>query len=97
MIYLIGGSGYVGTAYQSLFRQKGVRYKSLKREDFDYCNPANLVTALQADRLSFLINAAGYTGKPNVDACENHKEECLHGNAVLPRIIADACAAARVP
>ena len=38
----------------------------------------------------FLINAAGYTGKPNVDACELHKADCLMGNAVLPGIIAQA-------
>ena len=53
--------------------------------------------ALAADRPEFLINAAGYTGKPNVDACELHKHDCLFGNAVLPGIIADACAEAGVP
>jgi dTDP-4-dehydrorhamnose reductase len=45
----------------------------------------------------FLINAAGYTGRPNVDACEFHKSECLAGNAVLPGIVAQACEAANVP
>jgi hypothetical protein len=47
--------------------------------------------------VSFLINAAGYTGKPNVDACELNKTECLVGNAILPGRIADACATAGVP
>ena len=35
--------------------------------------------------------------KPNVDACEVHKAECLAGNAVLPGTIAQACEAANVP
>ncbi|HUR60594.1 MAG TPA: sugar nucleotide-binding protein, partial [Opitutaceae bacterium] len=54
-------------------------------------------TALRRDQPDFLINAAGYTGKPNVDACELHKHECLHGNAVLPGVIAEACADAKIP
>ncbi|HEY5812203.1 MAG TPA: sugar nucleotide-binding protein, partial [Terrimicrobiaceae bacterium] len=53
--------------------------------------------ALRAGKPDFLINAAGYTGKPNVDACEIHKADCLFGNAVLPGIIARACEAANVP
>ena len=45
----------------------------------------------------FLINCAGYTGKPNVDACELHKAECLDGNAVLPGTIQNACEQHNVP
>ena len=97
MIYLLGGSGYVGLAYQALFVQNGICYRSLKRAEVDYCDVGTLTAALRADKPSFLINAAGYTGKPNVDACELHKAECLEGNAVLPGKIAQACAAAGVP
>jgi dTDP-4-dehydrorhamnose reductase len=43
------------------------------------------------------VNAAGYTGKPNVDACELQKTECLMGNTILPGIVAEACEAANVP
>lgn len=97
MIYLLGGSGYVGQAYQSLLTQKGIPFKNLRRADLDYSDPAQLAAALKRDRPEFLINAAGYTGKPNVDACELHKAECLFGNAVLPSRIAEACTAAGVP
>lgn len=97
MIYLLGGSGYVGQAYQQLLARKGVAFKNLKRADLDYTDPAKLTAALKADRPEFLINAAGYTGKPNVDACELHKAECLFGNGVLPGLIAQACEAAGVP
>lgn len=97
MIYLLGSSGYVGQAYQACLARKGVAFRRVVRRELDYSDPARLLAALRADRVSFLINAAGYTGKPNVDACELHKDDCLFGNAVLPGRIAEACAAAGVP
>jgi dTDP-4-dehydrorhamnose reductase len=97
MIYILGGSGYVGQAYQKLLSSKGIAFRSISRADLNYSNARELETALRADKPSFLINAAGYTGKPNVDACETQKLECLAGNAVLPGQIAQACNAAGVP
>ena len=97
MIYLLGGSGYVGQAYQALLTRKGIPFRNLRRADVDYTNPAVLRAALLRDKPEFLINAAGYTGKPNVDACELHKSECLFGNAVLPGLVAQACTEAGVP
>jgi dTDP-4-dehydrorhamnose reductase len=97
MIYLLGGSGYVGSAYQALLQRKGLPFRNLRRADFDYTNEGALTDLLRREKPAFLINAAGYTGKPNVDACELHKSECLMGNAVLPGIITRACAAADVP
>lgn len=97
MIYLLGGSGYVGHAYQALLTRKGIPFRNLRRAEIDYTNGDVLREALRRDKPAFLINAAGYTGKPNVDACELHKHECLFGNAVLPGIVADACTAAGVP
>ena len=97
MIYLLGGSGYVGHAYQALLTRKGVPFRNLRRAELDYTDRETLRAALLRDKPEFLINAAGYTGKPNVDACELHKYECLFGNAVVPGIIADACADAGVP
>jgi len=97
MIYLLGGSGYVGAAYQALLTRKGLPFHNIRRADFDYTNRAALTELLQHEKPAFLINAAGYTGKPNVDACELHKSECVMGNAVLPGTIAQACADAGVP
>lgn len=97
MIYLLGGSGYVGTAYQALLTRKGIPFRNLRRADVNYADRATLTDLLRREKPEFLINAAGYTGKPNVDACELHKSECLDGNAVLPGTIALACADAGVP
>ncbi len=97
MIYLLGGSGYVGHAYQALLTRKGIPFRNLRRAELDYTNVDVLRTALLRDKPQFVINAAGYTGKPNVDACELHRHECLFGNGVLPGILAEACTAAQVP
>uniref|UniRef100_UPI00404A3D15 sugar nucleotide-binding protein n=1 Tax=Cephaloticoccus sp. TaxID=1985742 RepID=UPI00404A3D15 len=97
MIYLLGGSGYVGAAYQVLLQRKGIPFRNLRRADFDYTNTSALTELLRTEKPDFLINAAGYTGKPNVDACELHKAECLFGNGVLPGRIAEACTTAGVP
>jgi len=97
MIYLLGGSGYVGSAYQALLQRKGLPCRNLRRAEFDYTDTAALTALLRREKPAFLINAAGYTGKPNVDACELHKAECLFGNAVLPGRIAQACTDAGVP
>ena len=97
MIYLLGGSGYVGQAYQALLTQKGIPFRNLRRAEVDYTDVGTLAAALKQDRPQFLINAAGYTGKPNVDACEDDKAACLFGNGVLPGRIAEACESAGVP
>lgn len=97
MILLLGGSGYVGHAYQAMLTRRGMPFRNVRRAEIDYASPAALGALLRETKPEFLINAAGYTGKPNVDACELHKAECLEGNAVLPGRIAEACAAAGVP
>jgi dTDP-4-dehydrorhamnose reductase len=63
----------------------------------DYTRFDLLLEFLRRKKPSFVINAAGYTGKPNVDACELDKAGTLLGNALLPQTIAHACAAAKVP
>jgi dTDP-4-dehydrorhamnose reductase len=96
-IWILGASGYVGGAYQHLLDKQGVAYRALPRRDLDYYSLPTLTAALREARPSFLINCAGYTGKPNVDACELHKTECLNGNAILPGILRQACEATGTP
>ncbi len=91
MIILLGGSGYVGQAFQRLFGRLGVPFRNLARKEIDYTETAHLADLLAEARAEFVINAAGYTGKPNVDACELDKAACTFGNAVLPGRIREAC------
>jgi dTDP-4-dehydrorhamnose reductase len=50
-----------------------------------------LRAAFQKEKPEFVINAAGFTGKPNVDACENQRGETITGNVTLAQTVAQAC------
>jgi UDP-glucose 4,6-dehydratase len=97
MILLLGGNGYVGSAIQKNLTGRGLSFTVASRASSDYSDLNVLVKMLRELRPEFLINAAGYTGKPNVDACEIHRTECLDGNAVLPGVIREACEQTRTP
>lgn len=97
MYILLGASGYIGQAFVRELRQREQDFIPLSRSRLDYTRFEILVAFLREHRPSFLINAAGYTGKPNVDACENARADTLVGNTLLPATIAHACEAAKVP
>lgn len=97
MTLLLGGTGYVGGAFQQELARRGIPFQTVSRHQFDYTRFDRLLGLLRDTRPRFLINCAGYTGKPNVDACEAHPADTLAGNALLPQAIAHACLAAGVP
>lgn len=97
MIVLLGGSGYVGRAFQSLLAQRNVKVVAPTRQQMDYTDYRTLVEFLRAMKPEFLINAAGYTGKPNVDACETARADALLGNVTFPLTVSHACDVAGVP
>ncbi|GAB5442316.1 MAG: hypothetical protein Fues2KO_26650 [Fuerstiella sp.] len=97
MIILLGGRGYVGTAFQQYLTRTGQPFVSVSRAEVNYADPCALKDFLEQQRPSFLINAAGFTGRPNVDACELQKTECLAGNAVLPGTIRSVCEDLHLP
>ena len=97
MILLLGATGYIGEAFASELRRRGADFLPLSRARVDYTRFEVLLEQLRLRKPSFVINAAGYTGKPNVDACEAHKADTLQGNALFPQTVAQACAAAGIP
>jgi dTDP-4-dehydrorhamnose reductase len=97
MILLLGGSGYIGQAFARALERRGADLRALSRRDADYTRFGVLLELLRRDRPEFLINAAGFTGKPNVDACEQAKADTLAGNTLLPQTIAQACAVTGTP
>ncbi len=96
-IVLFGGSGYVGSAFQRYLRRRELPYAAPSRKEVGLLHPESIARFLDEVKPTFLINAAGYTGRPNVDACEDHKSECLLGNAVLPGVLARVCAERGLP
>jgi dTDP-4-dehydrorhamnose reductase len=97
VILLLGASGYIGHAFAAELERRKVAFTPLSRREVDYSRFEALVRLLHERKPTFVINAAGYIGKPNVDACENAKTETLIGNVVLPVTIAHACLEAGVP
>ncbi len=97
MILLLGASGYIGQAFERELQRRGVPFRSLSRRQVDYTQFETLRKFLSETRPSFLVNAAGYTGKPNVDACETARADTLQGNTLFPLTLAHACAVANVP
>jgi dTDP-4-dehydrorhamnose reductase len=97
MILLLGASGYIGTAFTSELQRRKRNFMSVSRGQLDYTRFDLLLEFLESKKPEFVVNAAGYTGKPNVDACEDAKADTLAGNTLLPQTIAQACAAAGIP
>lgn len=91
MILLLGGNGFVGHEFQRYLGAQGIAYRNVSRSECDYTDKDQLNTLIQELKPEFLINCAGYTGKPNVDACELQRADCLAGNAVLPGTIREVC------
>ena len=71
MITLIG-HGYVGKQIK-----KELEHQNIHHEWITHTQSVPVGTTA-------IINAAGYTGSPNVDACEQHKQETINGNVVFP-------------
>jgi len=97
MILLLGASGYIGGAFATELLRRKTGFIPLTRKQVDYTRFDALLEFLKTKKPSFVINAAGYTGKPNVDACELHKADTLQGNSLFPQTVAHACAAAGIP
>jgi dTDP-4-dehydrorhamnose reductase len=92
---ILGATGYVGSALREHCSNAGVSALVLDRNSTT--SVETLRDAIRQSCADGLINCAGYTGKPNVDACELHKTECLFGNSVLPGLIRQACEELKLP
>ncbi len=97
MVVLLGATGYIGQAFAAELRQRQREFIALSRREVDYTRFADLRNFLRDRKPDFLINAAGYTGKPNVDACETAQADTLQGNTLFPMTIAQACESLDIP
>jgi dTDP-4-dehydrorhamnose reductase len=96
-IVLLGGTGYIGQAFRAELSRRDCECHALTRREGDYTRFEFLLGYLRKVQPAFLINAAGYTGKPNVDACETARADTLQGNTLFPQMVAQACEVAGVP
>jgi len=52
-------------------------------------NRESIIAEIEAVKPDYIINAAGITGKPNVDWCEDHKQETIRTNVIGTLNLAD--------
>lgn len=92
MKVVILGKGYVGTSlYRCLHRCYDVVH--LSRRELDYTNRHLLKNYIkgQKEPVRLVINTCGYTGRPNVDACEDNITDTWYYNVVVPVNIQKVC------
>jgi dTDP-4-dehydrorhamnose reductase len=95
MNILILGKGYVGN-----YLAKGVTEHTLThigKNDLNYSNPETFELFLKESNFDWIVNSSGYTGKPNVDSCEDDKENCYHYNVTVPLYITKVANKLNIP
>lgn len=90
-IALLGYNGFIGNIFLNYLRKQDLEFIGISRKDCDFLNKDKLYKTLKKINPKYLINCAGYTGKPNVDACESNKELCWQGNYTVPKNISEIC------
>lgn len=90
-IAILGSSGYLGSAYLQVKAPPGIHLVAASRSLINYHDPFILRAFLRSEQIKGVINCAGFTGKPNVDVCEDSKELCFKMNVELPETIAKVC------
>ena len=80
---LILGHGYTGGyLFNSLKKDHDVEIVS--KASLNYTDSDILETRLFEYKPDYVVNCSGYTGRPNVDGCEDNKEDCWKLNVTVP-------------
>ena len=100
MYILLGKNGYIAEAIVKELKSRDLSYVALSRTDINYTNKCDFDlyvlnnfhrNILEGEDI-VVINCAGYIGKPNVDACELAKADCIEGNVLFPAMLSQLCA-----
>jgi dTDP-4-dehydrorhamnose reductase len=82
MRFLVVGRGWTGI--------KVLAELSKRNHEVSMCSHHDVFNLIEKGDLDWVINCAGVTGSPNVDACELDKENTILGNAVFPILLSGA-------
>jgi 3,5-epimerase/4-reductase len=86
-ILFFGATGWIGSTLKLLLESEGHTVTTAMARLDQY---GELVAELNRyPDLTHVVLAAGLTGRPNVDWCEDHKREVLATNVIGPGILAD--------
>jgi len=83
MNILVIGRGWAG---KKMYKELTSRGHSVMN-----CAHVSAIMLLHESKYDWVINCAGVTGVPNVDACESNKQETLEGNTIFPIKIYEIC------
>ncbi|KAK1261815.1 putative rhamnose biosynthetic enzyme 1 [Acorus gramineus] len=85
---IYGRTGWIGGLLGRLCESQGIEYVygSGRLE-----NRSQLSSDIVSSTPTHVFNAAGVTGRPNVDWCESHKVETIRSNVVGTLTLADVC------
>ncbi len=83
MHILVVGRGWTGKKMIEELRNRG--------HTITVCSHENVFETITQDKYDWVVNCAGVTGTPNVDACELDKVNTFYGNAIFPIELAHRC------
>ena len=85
---IYGKTGWIGGLLGKLCEKQGITYEYGKGRLEDR---ASLIADIRSIKPTHVFNAAGLTGRPNVDWCESHKAETIRVNVAGTLTLADVC------
>lgn len=83
-----GGEGWVAGHLKTLLEKQG---KAVSTTTIRMENREQVLQELDRVKPTHVFNAAGCTGRPNVDWCEDNKEATIRSNVIGTLNLADAC------
>ena len=90
-ILILGSNGFLGQNFLRFLNSNKYEVAELNRKDCNFLDKDELFKLIKTINPLYIINCAGYTGKPNVDSCEINKEACWQGNVTLVKYLSDIC------
>ena len=89
MIVLLGASGYVGNAIANRLRELAAPFLAPSHAELDLTSRDEVDEWFAGKDPEFVINAVGFTGRPNIDGTEIEKWRCLQANTIVPGVLAE--------
>lgn len=83
-IIVFGPNGYLGQKFLEL-------YPDAIPCSIDIADLTAVQAIFDEHEPDVVVNAAGKTGRPNIDWCEDHKAETLHANVTGPLVLVEEC------
>lgn len=88
---LIFGNGYVGNLLKEFYGEAATLANT------DITNKDEVRDILERVKPAYVFNAAGKTGKPNVDWCETNREATFSSNVAGPLVLAEVLSENSIP